>query len=348
MRYNHAYWDDVSRAAANIPGIENLYGKSVLITGATGMICSAVIDVLAWLNRQKGAGILLALAGRSRSRTAARFEGVLRECDYEFIAYEATDPQTIDWKADFIIHGASNANPAVYSKEPAETLIGNIVGLRSVLETARKNPGARLLYISSSEVYGNRAEGSGRACFKEGDYGYVDILNPRACYPNGKRAAETLCVSYGQEYKVDTVIARPGHIYGPSITDADTRASAAFTRDAAEGRSIVMKSAGAQMRSYCYTLDCASAILAILLNGKKGEAYNISNRNSIVSIREMAEALAKAGGVQVVFENPTDTEKKSYNLMENSALDSEKLEGLGWRAVFPLGEGAEKTIRFYR
>lgn len=127
----------------------------------------------------------------------------------------------------------------------------------------------RLLYVSSSEVYGNK---TGNQPYKEKDYGYVDILNQRACYPSAKRAAETLCTAYGQEYGLDTVIVRPGHIYGPTITETDSRASAQFTQNAIEGEDIVMKSAGMQMRSYCYVLDCAYPILAyvkIIRNRKK-------------------------------------------------------------------------------
>lgn len=346
MKYTENYWDDVTQVVKNIPNVENLQGKSILITGSTGMVCSSVVDVIIWLNNTYNANIHLILAGRSKDRIKSRFKDALREADYSFIDYDATKAQEINIEVDFIIHGASNANPTVFSREPVETLIGNIVGLQTVLDIAKRNCGSRLLYISSSEVYGNRVDGSNEP-YKEEDYGYVDILNPRACYPNGKRTAETLCACYGQEFGVDTVIVRPGHMYGPSITRTDMRASAMFTRDAASGNDIVMKSAGAQLRSYCYTLDCASAILTVLLNGKSGEAYNISNKESIVSIRRIAEELACAGDVNVVFEHPTDAEQKSYNLMSNSALNAEKLEGLGWRAIFDLKNGVRRALQYY-
>lgn len=119
----------------------------------------------------------------------------------------------------------------------------------------------------------------------------MDILNQRASYPSAKRASETLCIAYGIEYGVDTVIVRPGHIYGPSITESDSRASAQFTRNVVAGKDIVMKSAGTQVRSYCYTLDCASAVLTVLLNGQTGNAYNISNKNSICTISDIAQFL---------------------------------------------------------
>ena len=105
-----------------------------------------------------------------------------------------------------------------------------------------------------------------------------------------------------------------------------------------------MKSAGLQLRSYCYTLDCASAILTVLIKGESGEAYNISNSQSVVTIRELAECMAKTAGVKVVFEQASDQELKSYNMMDNSSLNSEKLEVLGWKGCFNLKEGIESTL----
>lgn len=346
MKYSSIYWNDVSYIAQQIPKLNNLFGKQILITGSTGMVCSSVVDIISYLNKEKNANIGLILAGRNRQRIVSRFDKVLKNNEINFIEYDATKSQHIEKKVDYIIHGASNANPAVYAKEPVETLLGNIIGLNNLLELSKVNQGSRLLYISSSEVYGNRTENKG-VPYKEEDYGFVDILNPRACYPNGKRTAETLCVCYNQEFGVDFVIIRPGHIYGPSITKSDTRASASFTRDVVAGRNIVMKSAGNQIRSYCYTLDCASAILTILINGETGHAYNISNKNSIVSIREIAEAFAKAGGVNVIYENSSDVELKSYNLMDNSSLDAKKLESLGWKAIIDLNDGVKKTLENY-
>jgi nucleoside-diphosphate-sugar epimerase len=308
------------------------------------MICSAVAEVLLYLNREKSANIQIILAGRDKDRTKKRFYCFEEEKDYVFIQYDATSDNPQNIKADYIIHGASNADPSKFAKEPVETMLANIIGLNILLKSATSNNAKRLLYISSSEVYGRKEE---KRPYKEEDYGFVDILNPRASYPSSKRAAETLCAAYSAEYGLDTVIVRPGHIYGPTITDSDSRASAQFTRKAKAGEDIVMKSAGSQLRSYCHTLDCASAIITILINGKKGEAYNISNPNSIVTIREMAEALAKAGNVNIVFENPSDIELNSYNLMDNSSLKSEKLEQLGWRAVYSITEGAQKTLKYF-
>lgn len=344
MKYTDLYWQDVDQVIDVIPNISKLFGKKVLLTGATGMICSCVAEILFRLNK-KGASIAITLAGRDSGHISERFCGFTEGKDYRFLSYDATKSMSLAAEPDFIIHGAGNANPAIYTKEPVETMLGNIVGLNTLLSLALEKKCCKLLYISSSEIYGRQEE---NRAYKESDYGYIDILNPRACYPNAKRAAETLCASYGAQHGVKTVIVRPGHIYGPTITRSDTRASAQFTWNVIDGQDILMKSAGVQMRSYCYTLDCASAILTVLINGISGEAYNISNKDSVVSIRTMAEYLAAYAGVKIVFDNPSDAETKGYNLMPNSSLDAEKLELLGWKARFNLEEGIKRTIDYLR
>ena len=344
MKYSDAYWQDVRRVLPHIRDREKLFGKSVLMTGGTGLICSGVVDILHYLNREENAGIEILLAGRGEERIARRFYHMAPCREYRFVRYDAAVPGDLDVRADFMIHGAGYANPAAFVSRPVETMEANITGLNTLLKLAAKNSGSRVLFLSSSEVYGQK---SGMEPYSEEDYGFLDILNFRACYPSSKRAAETLCIAYSVEYGVDTVIARPGHIYGPAITSGDDRATAQFTRNAVHGEDIVMKSAGSQLRSYCYFLDCASAILAILLNGEKGNAYNISNPNSVVTIRGMAEAIAGAAGKKLVFANSTDAEKRSYSQMTNASLDSGKLEALGWNGEFSLDEGADRCIRFY-
>lgn len=341
MRYSNSYWDDVGLICGHIPQIEKLDNKKILITGATGMVCSSVVEILEYLNRKTNAGIEIVLAGRDGKRIRERFN---EKFGYEFVLYDATKECKLNIDVDLIIHGASNANPALYARNPVETLLGNIVGTNSLLELAKRT-NARLLYISSSEVYGRKEN---NCPYYEEDYGFIDILNSRACYPNGKRAAETLCKAYDEEYNVDTVIVRPGHIYGPTITATDVRVSAQFTRSVLQGENIIMKSAGTQLRSYCYTLDCASAILTVLLHGKRGNAYNISNKDSVVTIRELAEAFAGYLGTKIVFTNPSDVEIKGYNLMTNSSLDSRKLEDLGWSACFNLKDGVRRTMEILK
>ena len=343
MKTKHGYFSDIDKALSMIPDLEKIRNRTILITGATGLICSAVVDMLLSYNREKSAGIKLILAGRNKEKTLERFKGEI----ITFIPFDSlsglheNDLESVD----YIIHGASNADPQNYVKEPVETFLGNIIGLNSLLSVALQKK-ARLLFISSSEIYGNN---NGQRAYSENDYGSVgDILNPRSCYPNGKRGGETLCASYAAEYGLDFVIVRPGHIYGPTMSKKDSRASSLFIRNAVNGESIVMKSTGAQLRSYCYCVDCASAIISVLINGDSGKAYNISNKNSVITIRKFAEYVAAIGGVSIVFENPSDSEKAGYNLMSNSSLDATKLEFLGWRALFDAESGIRSSIDYLK
>ena len=343
IRYCQEYWDDVRNVLKCIPNIEKLSNTSILITGATGLICSAVVELLFSLN-ENGANIKLFLAGRNKERIEKRFYQFKEGKDFTYVKYDATVPSELEAEAEYIIHGACNANPAAYREQPVETMLSNLTGLNCLLSLAVRKATKRVLYISSSEVYGDISE---KKPYCETDYGYLDILNMRASYPSSKRAAETMCVSYNSEFDLDTVIVRPGHIYGPSITQTDTRATAEFTRNAVLREDIVMKSLGTQLRSYCFSLDCASAILTVLINGKTCNAYNISNKDSICTISDVAKAMASRIGKRVIFQNATTNEKLGFNLMSSSSLNSEKLEQLGWKAQFTLEEGVDRTIKYY-
>lgn len=341
MNYCDAYFEEL-RCAAEMLDLEQLKGKSIAITGGSGLILSALVDILCYVNSKHNADIQIFLAARTEEEISERFTEYYGNSWLHYVYYDALKPVEFGFDADYIIHGASNAHPAMYATEPVETLLANVIGLKELLDYAVRANSGRVLYISSSEVYGRKDEARP---FNEDDYGFVDILNTRACYPSGKRAAETLCAAYYQEYGVETVIVRPGHIYGPTATPFDSRATAQFARDVIAGQDIVMKSAGTQLRSYCYGMDCATAILTVLLKGKPAEAYNISNKDSIVSIRQVAETFAKVSGRKIIFENATDSEQKSFNLMDNSSLNAEKLESLGWKAQYSIEEGVRQTIK---
>ncbi|WP_297904340.1 NAD-dependent epimerase/dehydratase family protein [uncultured Parabacteroides sp.] len=321
--------------------IDKLRSKSILITGASGLICSSFIDLLMYYNKQ---GIHISIYAMSRNEEYAhkRFETYWGNPLFTFIEHDVIEPFSLDLSLDYIIHGASNASPKRYTTDPVGTMKSNLWGVSNLLELAKEKK-ARLLYISSGEVYG---EGGG-VDFVEGYSGYVDCLNPRACYPSSKRASETLCVSYKEQYGVDVVIARPGHIYGMD-TDRDDRAFAQFLRNAKKNANVVMKSEGCQVRSYCYVEDCASALLYILLRGINGKAYNIANSDSVLSIKELAELIAQAAGVKVMYDIPSNSESKGYSKVQRAVLDSSLLESLGWKPQVSLEEGLRRVLGIYK
>ena len=343
MRYDTVYREDIREAVRMLPDVSILRGKSILITGGTGIIGSAAADLLIFLNREYGAGIKIILAGRNEENIHKCFGNALREQEIEYLYYDTLNSPVLETEADYYIHCAGIACPDLYGKYPVETLMGMVNGLNTVFQSARRNPQSRVLLVSSSEVYGRRAA-ENQDPFREDDYAYVDILQSRSCYPTGKRAAEALCASYRKEYGTDFLVARPGYVYGPWITETDNRSASVFLREAAAGKQIVMKSRGEQKRSYCYSPDCASALLTILTNGESGEAYNIASRKSVASIREFAEAAAEAGNAEIIRAFPSEEEIKSYTTMKHAVLDPTKLEALGWKDMWNIREGISHTI----
>lgn len=347
MIYDSQLWiEDIEKIIFNFPELDRLNGKTILITGIGGLICSAVADILIQYNEIHNGNINILAAGRSSEKITNRFGIFENKSYFHYIKYDAINPKSnITEFANYIIHGASNAFPSLIVKEPVETMISNISGLLGLLNYAHEKGSSRLLYISSSEIYGKKDENQP---YKENEYGYIDLLNSRNSYSIGKRAAETLCSSYSDEYGIETVIVRPGHIYGPTASSSDNRVSSMWAYSVAHGKDIIMKSNGEQVRSYCYCLDCASAILRVLLHGKNKHAYNISNPDSVITIKYMAEILAKSAGVQLKIELPTEEEKKGFNPMLNSSLDSINLQRLGWKGFFDAETGFSHTVQIIK
>lgn len=347
MLYDNKQWiQDIDTVTKLMPELDELNGKSLMITGAAGLICSAVVDIIFRYNDTHAEKILILAAGRSLEEMKDRFGEMTEREDFTFVKYDASRADNqLDINADFIIHGASNAFPSMVMKEPVETMLANFMGIKYLLDMAKDNAVKRVLYISSSEVYGKKDSDKP---FCEGDYGFIDLLEPRNSYSIGKRAAETLCASYSYEYGVESIIVRPGHIYGPTASPLDNRVSSVWAYNAAKGEDIVMKSDGTQLRSYSYCLDCASAMLKVLIKGENCHAYNISNPNSIISIRQMAQLLAEASGLQLKTEQPIESERKSFNPMSNSSLDSTELEKLDWKGCFDAYTGLLHTVKILK
>ena len=345
--YDSKLWiSDLDRIIEVLPELEKLDGKRVLVTGCNGLICSAVVDVIIRWNVANDGKIYIIAAGRNEKKIKERFLPYYNEEWFSFFYYDATSCENnLDFYCDYIIHGASNASPSKIIKEPVETMMSNFMGVKYLLDYAKKRKVKRVIYISSSEVYGKKEYDCPS---KVDDYGGINILNTRSSYSISKCAAETLCVSYFEEYEVDTVIVRPGHIYGPTATISDNRVSSAWAYAAARGENIIMKSDGAQIRSYCYCLDCASAILKVLLTGEEMHVYNISNPDSVISIKKFAELLVKYSNVELKKTLPTESERKGFNPMNNSSLNSNELLNLGWKGVFDALHGISHTVSILR
>ena len=257
------YKEDLDISLRN-NSFETLKNKTILVVGARGLIGSSIVDVLNFLNEKYNYNINIIGTVRDSSKAPLRYN---EYNNLKLINYDVRNKLEIDTNVDFIINAASNAHPKSFSSDPVGTITTNFIGTKNLLDFALSNNSTRLLYISSGEIYGQGTEDI--ESFKEDYIGYIDSTNPRSCYPLGKLSAENLCASYTYQYNLDTVIARPCHTYGPTQTESDSRASAQFINNVIDGKDIVMKSEGSQIRSYCYVIDCVTGILRVLTSGEK-------------------------------------------------------------------------------
>lgn len=313
---------------------------SILVTGATGLIGSCIIDLL-MLSNEYGHNFEVFALGRNIEKLSARFDAFKESAHLHFIVQDIMKPLESNTSYDYIIHGASNADPRNYALYPAETMLINLEGARNVLNYCKGNRNTKALLMSSFEVYGN----AGMDVYTETDCGVLDFNKIRSCYPESKRCMEVLTRCYVEEFGVKAVIGRLSSIYGPTMANDDSKAHAQFIRNGLRGEDIVLKSKGEQRRTYCYVIDAVTGLLCVLAKGMIGEAYNIANENAVISIAEVAKIVSGIAGTKVIMQLPDDLEKKGYSTPLNCILDNKMLRQLGWKGQYDIRQGIEECMR---
>jgi len=336
--------DIITAALSNIEWVK-LKNKNILVTGATGLIGTFLVDVLMYRNSEFNDNITILAVGRNKEKAIIRFGEYLNSPYFKFFNTDIQDSLNLNTNIDFIIHGASKTHPIAYSTEPINTILLSVNGTESVLNLACKNNVQRTLFLSTVEIYGENQEDVDT--FKENYCGYIDCNTLRAGYSEGKRAAEALCQAYIKEKNIDIVIARCSRVFGPTMGNDDSKVIAQLINNCIENKNIVLKSTGEQRYSYCYVSDVCSALIFLLLYGKNGEAYNISGDGNL-SLLEIAEYLSGYTGKKIVFENPSITESAGYSKTTKALLDSTKIKELGWKPNYSLQEGLSRTIEILR
>lgn len=326
---------------------ERFRGKSVMISGATGMIGRFLIDVLMELNCSQDLSCEIFALGRSESKGRERFQRYWDAPNFHFCVCSIADSISCPADSvDYILHFASNTHPRAYAQDPIGTITANIMGIYRLLEYAAAHRTERFLFASSVEVYGeNRGDTD---LFDENYCGYLNCNTLRAGYPESKRAGEALCQAYIKQKSLDIVIPRLSRTYGPTLLASDTKALSQFLNKGVSGEDIVLKSEGTQFFSYCYVADTVSGILWCLLRGEKGEAYNISDEASNITLRNLAQLIAAESRTRVVFELPDELEKQGYSTATKAVMDSSKIHALGWRAQYGIQDGIRRTLKMMR
>ena len=345
---NELYMDDISYVAAlNLPW-EKLQDKSLMLSGATGMIGSFLVDVVLEKNLVDGLNCTVYALGRNEEKAKARFSKFAADPHFVFIPYDVKLPfERRDLgTVDYILHLASNTHPMQYSTDPIGTITTNIIGVQNLLDFAVEHHATRFAFASSNEIYG---ENRGDVEFFDESYcGYINSNTMRAGYPESKRCGEALCQAYKTQKGLDVVIPRPTRSYGPTMLMSDTKAISQFIKKSILGEDIVLKSAGTQYYSYTYVSDAVSGILTVLLKGKSGEAYNIAEEHSDIMLKDLATIIASIVGKKVVFEIPDAVEAAGYSTATKARLDGHKLQALGWKPKYDIKTGMERTIRILK
>lgn len=305
-------------------------GKTILVTGATGLIGKLCVKSL--LNSGYNTQVIALVRDEEKAKNIF---GESKRLTY--LVQDINQRINTTRRVDYIIHAASTTSSKDFVEKPVETIYTAINGSRNVLEFAKNKRLEGMVYLSSLEIYGvNEKEN-----IKERDYGYIDILNPRSSYSESKKMVETMCISYGTEYGVPVKIARLAQTFGAGVSISDNRVFAQFAKDIINKENIILHTKGETKRNYCYTTDAVRGIFTILTKGENNNAYNVANENSYCSISEMAHLLENE---YTKVEYKIDEVNRGYNPTVKIALNTEKLNALGWEAKVNLKEMFDRLI----
>ncbi|MBR3143742.1 NAD(P)-dependent oxidoreductase [Candidatus Saccharibacteria bacterium] len=304
--------------------------KTILVTGATGLVGSLLVRTFLSLNKEKGANIKVIILVRSSAKAKELFEDDGRS---ELIVYEQkdiTEPVNIKEDIDYIIHTAAPASSRYFVEEPVETMDAIINGSRQMLELAKEKKVEKIVLMSSMEAYGVYDSKDAT----ENEHGYLDLCNVRNSYSVGKRAAELCAYAYYSEYGVPTISVRLAMCFGAGQKKTDTRVHRIFCEAAIKGEDVVVKSTGKSTVNFVYSSDAILAILLLLLKGKSGETYNVAGDDMDYTIMDMANFIASKNGVKVKNEiNESNVRFAKDSIMR---LNTDKIKELGWAPKYNI------------
>ena len=317
----------------------DLDGARILVTGATGLIGSSIVNALLYYGLHAKESPMVYVMARNRTKANEIFSQQLKQCGerLQLVIGDIKDHIDINGAIDFIIHCASQTASRLFVNEPVETLDTSILGTKNILEFAKDRRVKGVVYLSSMEVYGSPTKGS---YVTEDAVAGFDPRNIRNCYPISKIVCESLCNSYCKEYSVPVKTVRLTQTMGPGVSWHDKRVFAEFAKCALEGKDIVLKTKGETERMYLYTGDAVRAVLTVLLLGNNGEVYTAANEETYCSIADMADIVRRTlanGSIDVRYELQ-DASKLGYAGTLFMRLNTQALQHLGWKPYVGLNE----------
>jgi dTDP-glucose 4,6-dehydratase/UDP-glucuronate decarboxylase len=322
-----------------------LAGSRILLTGASGFLCAYLTDLLATWGKLK---LKVVAVDNFIATSRERLAHLAKSPAVELLTHDVTEPIELDGTIDYVIHGASIASPVYYRRFPLETIKVNVEGTRKMLELARAVQAKSVLFLSSSEIYGDPDPSF--IPTSEDYNGNVSCTGPRACYDESKRLGETLCATYFRLYATPVKTIRPFNVYGPGQRLDDQRIIPDLVSAVLKGGPIKLFSDGRPTRSFCYARDFAAALLLVLLSSENGEAFNIGNDEEI-SIRTAAETVAESLGtaapLKVEYTVSDDCDYLTDNPNRRCPNLAKIRSRLGWSPEVKFREGIARTIRSY-
>jgi UDP-glucuronate decarboxylase len=340
--------EDAEMIAGELSGVlAPLKGTTLLVTGASGFLCSHFLETIAAFNETNRPGCRVLAVDNFKTGLSDRLSWIGERRDFKFHRWDVSKGFDPGERVDWIIHGAGIASPPAYRQFPLETIDVNVSGTRNMLDLLRRT-GRGMLLLSSSEIYGD--PDPAHIPTSEDYRGYVSCTGPRACYDESKRLGETLAMTYYRLYGSPVKIIRPFNVYGPGQRLDDGRIIPSLMSAAFHRKPIVLYSDGRATRSFCYVRDAIRGMLLVLLSQTSGEAFNVGNDEE-VSIGEVAQIAAGLDGqpeLEIHWETSTDRDYLSDN-PQRRCPDLAKLRKLGaWEPQVKVREGLARTLQSYR
>lgn len=318
-----------------------LEGKTILVTGATGLLGQFLIKTLQFWNTTVDRPINIIAYVRSKEKADKIFSD---KRNIKFLIGDIRDRVTVEDEVDYIVHGAGQTESRAFVQRPVETIMISLQGTHNMLMLAQEKKIASFVYLSSMEIYGVQETDEKIA---EDHGANLNSMHVRNCYPESKRMCENLCASYAAEYGIPARVVRLTQTFGPGITYDDNRVFAEFAKCVIDKKDIILHTLGETKRNYLYIADAITAILKVLAYGENGQAYNAANEDTYCSIFEMAKMVADEcaqGDICVKVETADDISRYGYAPTLKMNLDTEKLKALGWSPKYGLNDMYNRMI----
>lgn len=338
---------DMAEIAERLESLaERFAGKTVLITGASGVLPGYLADTIAYLNQHilRNPAQLLLLT-RTNPAPMSRLAHLVGRADVRFLIQDVRAPLPVDEPLHFVIHAASPATPQRFREDPVGAVEANSTALQQLLDHARHSSIESFLYFSSSEIYGTPEPED--IPTPETYLGRFDFTASRSFYAEAKRFGETLCAAYATQYGLPVKVVRPFHVHGPGLRLDDGRIIAAMILQGLEGGPLTLQSDGSATRTYGYVSDATVGFIQTLLSDANGEAFNIGADAPETSILQLATTISHLLGIhEPVKVGPTPPDAGSPG---RACPDLSKIRTLvGYAPQVSLEAGLERTIEWLR